>query len=111
MVAHGVLKTVLFGVGVEVTSGCLEVGWLAKRLGVNVDAVLARGKIFEVELDGDLATLGGAEGGCAGVLASAGFEGGDHCSFGCGKDWNSEKTNSECERVTHRNQSPINLFS
>jgi hypothetical protein len=56
-----------------VRAGGLEVGRIAEGVGVDVDGVLADGKIFEIEFDGELALLL-LEGGGAGVLPSAGLE-------------------------------------
>ena len=76
VVAHGIQGAVLLVLGIEVAAGGLEVGRFAEGLGVDVDGVLADGKIFEVELDGELA-LFLLEGGGTGVFAGAGLEGDD----------------------------------
>jgi hypothetical protein len=102
VVAHGILKAVLLVLGIEVRTGGLEVGWIAEGFGVYVDAMLADGKIFEVNLDGELA-LFLLEGGGAGVLAGAGLEGNDDFILRFGEGWNGEKTKRKCgDRVAHK---------
>jgi hypothetical protein len=89
VVAHGVLKTVLLVLRVEVAAGALEVRCVADGLGVDVDGVLAYGEVFEIELDGEL-VFALAEGGGAGVFSGAGFDGDDENIFGVGgfgEDW------------------------
>ena len=102
VVAHRILKAVLFVLGVEVAAGGLEVRAFAERLGVDVDAVLADGKVFEIYLDDELALVL-LEGGGAGVLAGAGLDGDDDFVLGFGKDGNGEEAKGKCsEGITHR---------
>jgi hypothetical protein len=93
---------VLLVLGIEVRASGLEVGRIAKGLGVDVDAVLADGKIFEFELDGELA-LFLLEGGGTGILTGAGLEGNDDFILRFGEGWEGEKAKSECGYcVAHR---------
>ena len=69
VVAHRVHRSVLLAGRVEVAARALEVGRIADRMLVDVDGVLAKGKVLEVELDGEFAVLELAEGGGACVLA------------------------------------------
>ena len=50
--AHG-FEAVLLAVGVEVTASGLEVWSITLGLGVDVNAVLADGEVFEIQLDPD----------------------------------------------------------
>jgi hypothetical protein len=85
VVAHGILKAVLLVLGIEVRTGGLEVGRIAEGFGVDVDAMLANGEVFEVELDGEFA-LSLREGSGAGVLAGGGLDGDDQGGiFGLGE--------------------------
>ena len=81
MGAIRIFGAVLFACGVEVTAGGLEVGRIAFGDLVDVDSVLARGQVFEFELEFDFVLLLGQ--GCgAGILAVGG---GDlHCYLGRG---------------------------
>jgi hypothetical protein len=102
VVAHGILKAMLLVFGVEVAACSLEVGWFAERLGVDVDGMVADGKVFEIDFDDEFALVL-LEGGGAGVLASAGLEGNDDFILGFGEDWYGEEAKSECgESITHR---------
>ena len=103
VVAHGILKAVLFVLGIEVWAGGLEVRGVAQGLGVDVDGMLADGKILEVELD-DEPALCLLKGGGACVLAGAGFERNDNFIFWLfSEGWDGEQTEGECgDRVAHR---------
>src|SRR5205823_13691097 len=102
VVAHGILNAVLLVLGIEVSAGGLEVGWIAEGFGVDVDGVLADGKIFEVEFDGEFALLL-LEGGGAGVLTGAGLEGNDDFVLWFGEGWYGEQTKRKCgDHVAHR---------
>ena len=69
---------------------------------MDVDAVLADGKILEFDLDGELALLL-LEGGGTGVLAGAGLEGNDDFVLRFGEGWDGEKAEGKCgERVAHK---------
>ena len=94
----------LFACGIEVAASGFEVGGVAEGVLVDVDGVLAEGKIFEVELDGELAVLELAEGGGACVLAGAGFDGDDELVLRwLGEGWNGEEAEGEGdERVAHK---------
>ena len=76
VVAHGVLVAVLLAGGVVVAASGLEVGRVTVGAGVDVNAVLTCGKVFEVELEVD-ALFAGAEGGSACIFAGAGLDGDD----------------------------------
>src|SRR4051794_9634037 len=91
MVAHGILNAVLFVLGIEVGASGLEIGRIAQGFGMDVDSVLAYRKIFEVELDGELA-LFLLEGGGTGVFTGAGLEGNDDFVLRSGEDWSGEQT-------------------
>ena len=103
MVAHGILKAVLLTFRIEVRPRGLEIGWVAEGFGVDVDSVLADGKIFEIELDGELAFVL-PEGGGAGVLAGAGLEGDDEFVVRFfGEGWNGEEAKGDHgERAAHK---------
>ncbi len=98
VVAHGVQGAVLLVVGIEVAAGGLEVGRFAERLLVDVDGVLADGKVLEVELDGEFA-LFLLEGGSAGVLAGAGLEGDDDFIFGFAKAGTARRQTARAAKV------------
>jgi hypothetical protein len=101
-VAHGILKAVLLVFGVEVAASGLEVRAFAERFGVDVDAMLADRKVFEIYLDDELALVL-LEGGGAGVLAGAGLDGDDDFVLGFGKDGNCEEAKGKSsESITHR---------
>ena len=54
----GFMRAVLLAVGVEVAAGALEVGRVAGRGLVDVDSVLADGKVLQLQSDVELlATL------------------------------------------------------
>jgi len=102
VVTHRILKAVLLIFGVEVAAGGLEVGGFAKRLGVDVDGVLAGGKILKIDLDDEFAFFL-LEGGGAGIFAGAGLDWNDDFILGFGEGRNGKKAKSECsESITHR---------
>ena len=76
VVTHGVLKAVLFAGGVVVAASGLEVRRITVGAGVDVNAVLAHGKILEIELEVD-ALFAGSEGRGACVFAGTGLDGDD----------------------------------
>jgi hypothetical protein len=106
--AHGILKTVLLGVGIEVAACGLEVRRFAERLLVDMDGMLAHGKVFEVDLDGEFVVLAGGEGGGAGVFAVGGLEGDGESAFGWFREsGNGEETDGEGGNgKTHNGFSP-----
>jgi hypothetical protein len=83
VVAHG-FKAVLLVLGLKWPPAVLKSGARRAGLGVDVDGVLADGKVLELELDGELA-LALLEGGGAGVFTGAGLDGNDEGSFGLAK--------------------------
>ena len=103
MVTHGILKAVLLIFRIEVRPRGLEIGWVAEGFGVDVDGVLADGKILEIELDRELALVL-PEGCGAGVLAGAGLEGDDEFVlrfFGEGRK-SEEAKSDHGERAAHK---------
>ena len=95
VVAHGVLEAVLLVGWVEVRPCGFEIRWIAVRTGVDMDTVFANGKIFEVKLEVN-ALLAGGEGGSAGVLSGAGFNGDYDGVFGSGcEGWDGGEAKSE----------------
>jgi len=94
VMAHGVLEAMLLIVGIEVAAGGLEVGRVAERLGVDVDAMIAYGQVLEIELDANT-FLRWAEGCGACVFAGAGLDGDDDGVFWLGEGWNDEKAESD----------------
>jgi hypothetical protein len=76
VVSHGVLVAVLLAGGIVMAASGLEVGRVTVGTGVDVNAVLTCGKVFEVELEVDT-LFAGAEGGSACIFAGAGLDGDD----------------------------------
>src|SRR5262249_47966270 len=91
VVALGIQGAVLFGGGVEVTTGGLEVGGVTDRVLVDVGGGLAHGKVLKIDLDDELIVLAGSKRGGAGIFAVRGLEGDSEGPFGrfC-KDGNGE---------------------
>jgi hypothetical protein len=102
VVAHRVLKAVLLVFGIEVAACGLEVRAFAERLGMDVNAVFAYGKILEIDLDDEFALVL-LEGGGAGVFSGAGLDGNGDFIFRFGEDGNGKEAKGKCsESITHK---------
>ena len=73
MASFGVLGSMLFAVGIEVSAGGLEIRPIAFRILMYMDGMLAFGKIHQVQLDLDPVACG-SEDGRSRILTLAGLE-------------------------------------